>query len=276
MAFQTLDFRLAVTSFCRVLLDFVPAWLVKGVRSRRRARKHAARGCDVLNSGEQSNRSEMPGCRPRQTGRRPAGGTVDRRAGSAVLSLLRGLLLLSVFLATQAQGAETNSLPSSPGPANRHPAPGSRELAAAHERAGRKREAAELYEAMVRTNNAARKVLAHRLVAIYTETSETNKALAWAREVMRDNPDPHAYLAAVQARLGQWKDAREVLEREVAGNTNTTRAVTLRWQLADVYEKEGDGAKATRVLNEAAGLAKGTQMEAATQRRLKTLKGGTK
>jgi tetratricopeptide (TPR) repeat protein len=154
--------------------------------------------------------------------------------------------------------------------------PSPQDIAAAHERAGRKREAAVLYEAMVRTNAAARKVLSHRLVALYVETGETNKALAWAREVMRDNPDPQAYLAAAQARLGQWPEAKEILERQIAGNTNSTRAVTLRWQLAEVYEKEGDGAKAIRVLNEAAGLARGTPMEAAAQRRLKTLKGGTK
>ena len=51
-------------------------------------------------------------------------------------------------------------------------------MAVAHERAGRKREAAALYEAMVRTNAAARKVLSHRLVTIYTQTGQTNKALA--------------------------------------------------------------------------------------------------
>ena len=85
-----------------------------------------------------------------------------------------------------------------------------------------------------------------------------------------------AYLAAVHARLGQWKEARGILEREIVGNTNATRAVTLRWQLAEVYEAEGHGAQASRVLHEAAGLAKGTPMEAAAQRRLKTREGGTR
>jgi hypothetical protein len=129
---------------------------------------------------------------------------------------------------------------------------------------------------MVRTNAAARKVLSHRLVALYADTGETNKALTWVHEIMRDNPDPQAYLAAVQARLRQWQEARETLEREIAANTNATRAITLRWQLAEVYEKEGDGAKAGRVLNEAAGLAKGTSMEAAAQRRLKPFKAEAK
>jgi hypothetical protein len=31
---------------------------------------------------------------------------------------------------------------------------------------------------------------------------------AKAREVMRDNPDPQAYLAAVQAQVGQSREAR--------------------------------------------------------------------
>jgi tetratricopeptide (TPR) repeat protein len=183
---------------------------------------------------------------------------------------------MSVLLAAMAPGAETNSLPSSSGPAIHYPPPSPQEVAAAHERAGRKREAAALYETMARTNPAARKVLSHRLVTIYSETGQTNQALAWAGEVMRDNPDPQAYLATVQARLGQWQEARGMLEHEIAINTNTIRAVTLRWQLAEVYEKEGDGAKASRVLNEAAALAKGTPMEATSQRRLKALQGGAK
>ena len=160
-------------------------------------------------------------------------------------------------------------------PTIHYPALSPQEAAAAHERTGRKQEAAALYEAMVRTNSAARKVLSHRLVALYVETGETNKALAWAREVMRDNPDPQTYLAAVQARLGQSQEARAILERELAGNTNATRAVTLRWQLADIFEKEGDRVKARRLLNEAADAATGTAMEATTQRRLKALQGGT-
>jgi len=129
---------------------------------------------------------------------------------------------------------------------------------------------------MVRTNAAARKVLSHRLVAIYAETGETNKAMAWAREVMRDNPDPQAYLAGVQARLGQTLEAQETLEREIARNTNTTRAVTLRWQLAEVFEKQGNLDRAREVLNQAAGMAKGTPIEATTQRRLKALNEGTR
>jgi tetratricopeptide (TPR) repeat protein len=132
-----------------------------------------------------------------------------------------------------------------------------------------------LYEAMVRTNAAARKVLSLRLVAIYAETGETNKALAWAREVMRENPDPQAYLAGVHSRLGQRGEARRILEREIATNSNNTRAVLLRWQLAEVCQSMGDHKEARKVLDEAATAAKGTPVEAAAQRRLKVLNGGT-
>jgi tetratricopeptide (TPR) repeat protein len=188
------------------------------------------------------------------------------------LSALLGFLVGFPFLATMAHGGETNLLRATPGPATRYPPPNSPDVAAQHEGAGRKREAAALYEEMARTNPAARKVLSHRLVAVYIETGETNKALAWAREVMRDNPDPQAYLAAVHARLGQWQDARKILEYAIAGNTNTTRAVTLRWQLADVCEKEGDKVKAGKLLNKAADAAKGTAMESAAHKRLSGLR----
>ena len=117
------------------------------------------------------------------------------------------LVWLSLLVAT-VTGGETNLLRTPPGRVMRHSLPNPQEVAAEHERAGRKREAAALYEEMARTNAAARKVLSHRLVTIYAETGQTNKALTWAREVMRDNPDPQAYLAAVHARLGQWRKRR--------------------------------------------------------------------
>jgi len=85
-----------------------------------------------------------------------------------------------------------------------------------------------------------------------------------------------AYLAAVQTRLGQCKEARKILEHEIAANTNATRAVTLRWQLAEACEKDGDTAKAGKVLSEAAGCAKGTPMEPAAQKRLAALKQNAK
>jgi tetratricopeptide (TPR) repeat protein len=193
-----------------------------------------------------------------------------------LLSIFLGFLVCFPFLVLPTKGEETNSLQTLPGSAMCHSLPNPQELAMEYERAGRKREAAALYEDMARTNAAARKVLSHRLVMIYTETGETNKALTWAHEVMRDNPDPQAYLAAVQTRLGQCKEARKILEHEIAANTNATRAVTLRWQLAEDCEKMGDSTKARKLLNEAAVAAKGTPMEPAAQKRLVALKQNAK
>ncbi len=89
---------------------------------------------------------------------------------------------------------------------------------------------------------------------------------------MRDNPDPQAYLAGIHSLLGQHKQAQQILEREIAGNTNATRAVTLRWQLADVCERAGDSVRAHQILEEAATAAKETPMAPAAERRLDTVK----
>lgn len=142
------------------------------------------------------------------------------------------------------------------------------ELAAHFERTGRTREAAALNEDLARTNSSARKILSSRLVTIYTETGETDKALMWAREVMCDNPDPQACLAAVRARVGRWPEARKILEHEIAENTNATRAVALRWQLAEILEMAGNKNNAQKILDEAAVAAKGTAMESTARRRV--------
>lgn len=182
------------------------------------------------------------------------------------------LALLLSFSLRIVEASDTNALAAKAGAVLRPPPPGPQSAATEYERAGRKSEAAVLYEEMARTNTVARKVLAHRLVMIYSETGETNKALAWAREVIRENPDPQAYLAAVHVQLGQYKKAREILENAISENTNTARVVTLRWQLAEVHKREGDGAKAIKALAEAAEAAKGTAMEFAAQRRLSALR----
>jgi tetratricopeptide (TPR) repeat protein len=214
-----------------------------------------------MKSGQQCKQSDCPSGRP---GRKP------------LIWFWDTSLIIGAFLAPVVQAAETNSLPANLAPVIGRSPPNPQEVATAHERAGQKREAAALYEQMALTNTAARKVLSHRLVEIYVETGETNKALTWAQEVMRDNPDPQAYFAAVQNRLGQSREAQETLEHYIARNTNATRTVTLRWQLAEVCARQGDLGKARDILNQAAGLAKGTSREATTQRRLKTLNEATK
>ena len=187
--------------------------------------------------------------------------------------ILSGILFWLFFCAATAlgEGGETNSLTNPSTPSVRHGAASPKKLAAKHEQAGRKREAAAVYEEIARTDPAARKILSHRLVSIYIETGETNKALTWAHEVMLDNPDPQAYLAGVHARLGQFERAQEILEKEIASNTNTTRAVTLRWQLAEVFEEMGNTINTRKILNEAVTAAKGTPMESVARQRLKGL-----
>jgi tetratricopeptide (TPR) repeat protein len=170
-----------------------------------------------------------------------------------------------------ASGGETNALRNPTNPVIRQIEHRPQDLATQLERSGRIREAAALYEEMVRTNTTARNVLSHRLVAIYTETGETNMALAWAHKVMRDNPDPQAYLAGVYGRLGQHDKARVILESEIAVNTNATRSITLRWQLAEICDKVGNNKKALKILDEAVIAAKGTRMEPAAKRRFETL-----
>lgn len=185
--------------------------------------------------------------------------------------MIRYLFILLIIVQapkTLAQGRAVT--PDVPEP---HTAPAPQALAAGYERAGRKEDAAAIYEQLAATNAVARKVLAPRLVQIYAETGQTNAALKWARDVMRDNPDPQPYLAGVHSRLGQQKQAQAILEREIGANTNAARAVTLRWQLADVCDKAGEKAKAKKSLEEAANAAKGTPMEATAQRRLKTIQG---
>ena len=54
----------------------------------------------------------------------------------------------------------------------------------------------------------------------------------------------------------------------MAANTNTTRAVTLRWQLAEVFEKMNEIQKARILMEECTRMAKGTHLEAAAQKRL--------
>ena len=196
------------------------------------------------------------------------------RAAEANGNVVILIPLLFLIAVAGAWSAEPNSQKTSAGPAVKNVGPTPQAIAAAYERTGRKAEAAAIYEQLARTNAVARKVLAPRLVQIYAQTGKEKEALAWAHEVMRENPDPQAYLAGVHSRLGQQKQAQEILEREIATNTNSTRAVTLRWQLADVCGKDGDKAQAKRVLDEAATAAKGTPMEDAAKRRIKTVQGG--
>jgi tetratricopeptide (TPR) repeat protein len=143
-----------------------------------------------------------------------------------------------------------------------------RKQARAYEQSGQKLKAAAAYEQILKTDPATRMVLAPRLVAIYAQAGETNKALDWAHVVMQTNPEPHAYLAGVNAMLGRYSEAQGLLEAELAKIKEPRRKMLLNWQLADVYEKTGKPEKAAKALAQAHEAVQGTPDEAAAQRRL--------
>lgn len=149
-----------------------------------------------------------------------------------------------------------------------------------YERAGEKAKAAEIYEKLIETDPTKRMVLANRLVKLYAEIGNTNKALEWAHVVMERNPDPQAYLAGVHTMLGNYNEAKAILEKEISSvgspsrkgdkdaGKDPRRKLTLYWQLADVYEKQGNDQKAEYLLKAAVELAKGKPEESAARRRL--------
>ena len=140
--------------------------------------------------------------------------------------------------------------------------------AGAYERSGEKLKAAATYEELVKTDPAKRLVVAHRLVRLYAALCNTNRALQWAEVVMERNPDPQAYLAGVYSMVGKHEEARAILEVEIPKAKRLHRKVTLHWQLADVYEVEGNAKKAEELLASAVELVKGRKEESAANRRL--------
>lgn len=123
-------------------------------------------------------------------------------------------------------------------------------------------------EAEAAQSPAKRDIVARELVKLYAAAGESENALTWARVVMEENPDPQAYLAGVYAMLGQFKEARAILEPEIAVCTEPHRKTTLCWQMADVCENSGDPAGAETALNAAAQASKGLPESSTAERRL--------
>ncbi len=98
-------------------------------------------------------------------------------------------------------------------------------------RAGQPREAAAAYEQVLQVDTNARAVLAPLLVRLYIESKQPRPALAWAQQVMTNTPDPQAYLAGVYAAIGSHREARALLEHELARSNSATRAAALKLQL---------------------------------------------
>lgn len=148
------------------------------------------------------------------------------------------------------------------------PAPDYARQAAAYERAGDRLKAAEAYEKLAVQDPAKRELLAGRLVRLYAETGQTNRALSWARVVMTTNPDPQAYLAGVNSMLGRHAEARAILAAEIQKAPEARRRMLLEWQLADVLNKAGQPGEAAEALGRALAAARGTPDEAAARRRV--------
>ena len=141
--------------------------------------------------------------------------------------------------------------------------------AARHEQAGRTLEAARVYERIMQADPTMRTVLPPRLALLYAEAGRAEQALAWAREAMKTNPDPPAYLAGGHARLGQYAEAKGILAEEIRKTGDVRRKIVLHWQLADACAEEGRRQEAERFLRAAADLAAGTVDEQASRRRLR-------
>lgn len=175
-----------------------------------------------------------------------------RRPGGIVIALL-------FLLAGTARGG--------PAPASLR-ADDIRSQAMAREQAGQPREAATLYESVIASDPAARPLLLPRIARLYAEAGATNKALDCARLAMASNPDPQAYLAGIHALLGDFAQARSIIERELAADPAPPRRLTLLWQLADVCERQGDLKAAESALGAALTACAGTPDEPAARRRL--------
>ena len=97
---------------------------------------------------------------------------------------------------------------------------------------------------------------------------ETDEELKWVLEPISDDPDPNAALAGVYAGLGQFGEARRILQSEIASETQPLRSVVLRWQLADIYEKNGESEKPEKLLTGAVIAVGGKALETAANQRL--------
>jgi tetratricopeptide (TPR) repeat protein len=143
--------------------------------------------------------------------------------------------------------------------------------ASALELSGRPAEAVRVYEEMAQFDPVRRKVLAPRLVSLYASLGNAPRSLFWAQQAMVDNPDPQAYLAGVHTLLGQHAEAASLLATELARTNTATRAVALRWQLADLQLQQGRTNAALETLHAAEKSAKGSELEKLARQRVERL-----
>jgi tetratricopeptide (TPR) repeat protein len=141
-------------------------------------------------------------------------------------------------------------------------------VAREYEQAGDRLKAAETYEQIVKGDPAKSVVLARRIATIYAESGQTNKAIEWAKVVMKTNPEPQAYLAGIHALLGNYPEAIRIVDEEIVREKDARRGIMLRWQLAGLCEKTGDVKKAEKLLREGVEISRGRQEEADARKRL--------
>jgi tetratricopeptide (TPR) repeat protein len=139
-------------------------------------------------------------------------------------------------------------------------------------RAGQPLKAAAAYEELAAQDASKLQVLAAMLVKLYAEGGEPDSALKWAGEASRVNPDPEAYMAGVYELLGRPAEARKILDAEIAKEKDPRRLLTLYWQLAGVYEKEGDIDRAGALLEAAEKAVAGRPEEGSARQRLESFR----
>ena len=136
-------------------------------------------------------------------------------------------------------------------------------LAETYEQSGNLLEAAAVYERLIEQDPTKRMVLAQRLVQIYAKEGQADKALSWTHVVMERNPEPQAYLAGVYTMLGKLDEAKDILEKLVAERKEPQQKLTLNWQLAEVYEKQGNVPAAEKTFLESTENVAGSIHESA-------------
>lgn len=145
------------------------------------------------------------------------------------------------------------------------------ETAVRFERAGEHENAAAVFEVLIKQRPVTGQVLAPRLVRLYAKAGNEQRAVAWARRVMEDNPDPHAYLAGVYVLLKDYRRAQQILAQELIVEKSAHRKTALLWQLADVCRHQGEIDEATRCLRRAMDIAPNERMAETTQELLDAL-----
>ena len=145
------------------------------------------------------------------------------------------------------------------------------ETAVRFERAGEYANAAAVFEVVLKQRPDAAQVLAPRLVRLYAKAGNEQQAVAWARRVMEDNPDPQAYLAGVYVLLQDYRRAQQILARELVTEKTARRRTALLWQLADVCRHRGAMDEARTCLHRARDVAPSDAMLKTTQQLLDAL-----